>query len=256
MNEALAAEEAAVTAARPSAEISLTLGRIRSRVGRAEEAEENLRTALELAKKERNWACERTAEYELGTLYVSARSPPEHAEAVKHLSKSWESHMEGKGKKDQIEHMKVGNALAQSLRRLRRHKEAAEIFMAVTRLRMPNPEERYENSRCAMWKENRPATAVSDTRVWSGVTFQETTAAQVSIRKKPVKPLEKSELYATLRSQTPDVFRFSTWGDPNDERPPTREGDRTRAMKRYEEDASRELKERIQRRKEAGLPPL
>ena len=92
MNEALAAEAAVTGTAgggRPSAELALTLGRIRSRVGRFDEAEENLRSAVEMAKKERNWACERTAEYELGSLYVGAgRSPPEHDEAVKHFRKS------------------------------------------------------------------------------------------------------------------------------------------------------------------------
>ena len=129
--------------------------------------------------------------------------------------------------------------------------------MAVSRLHSPKVEEKYESSRIAMWKENRPATAVSDVRVWSGAGFYEATAAQHESRKQPVAlPKGKAELFAALRSETPDVFKFCTWGDPGDDRPATADGDRTRAMKRYEDDTKRERTERIARRKEAGLPPL
>ena len=58
-----------------------------------------------------DWRLLRRASYEMGMLFI-ARSPPEHDEAVKHLSRSFELHTAGKGRKDQMEHMRVGNALA------------------------------------------------------------------------------------------------------------------------------------------------
>lgn len=94
-------------------------------------------------------------------MFVTAKTPPDHAEAVTHLSTSYRLHAEGKGPADRTEHMRAGNALAQSLRRLRRHGEAAEVFIAVSRLNSRDAEKKYEQSRCATWKENRPATAVS-----------------------------------------------------------------------------------------------
>jgi hypothetical protein len=43
--------------------------------------------------------------------------------------------------------------------------------------------------------------------------FYETTSEHHESRKKPAgkQPLEKAELFAALRSETPEVFKFCTW---------------------------------------------
>lgn len=69
MNEGLAAE--AGSKDRPTADIALTLGRIRARVGQAEEAEKSLLLALELAKKEKNWQGRIRAGADMRTMVVS-----------------------------------------------------------------------------------------------------------------------------------------------------------------------------------------
>lgn len=204
-------------------------------------------------------AAERLASYELGNLRMSLKTPPEYEAALRPLERSYELHTAGKGKKDQIEHMKAGNALAKCLRRLRRYEDSARVFTEVAKLHTAEVEEKYEVSRCAMWKEHRPATAVSDARVWSGASFYEMAHAQHELNlrgKNPAKPLGAAELFQTLRSETPEMFKFSTWGDAADPRPATAEADRTRAMKRYEDDEARERTQRVATRREAGLPPL
>jgi len=259
MAEALAAQ---VTAgARRKADIELTVGQVRARVGHTAEAETSLRSAVELAKKEKgcNWVAERTANYELGLLAKSAR-PPDYDTAVTLLARSVELHAAGRGAADQLAHMRAGNALAACLRKLRRYEEAVQVFLAVARLNCKEIETNYEECRCAVWREDRPATAVSEARVWSGAGFAETAAAQHKIRSRDKSGKQSgggtAALFASVRSERPAAFMHSTWGDPADDRPASSAGDRARAMKRNEDDIKRERVERTARRHEAGLPPL
>lgn len=249
--EVAAAEKAAGA---PKADIALTFGQIHALVKNVEEAEKYLYQALELARKERNSAAERGASFSLGNLYITAKHPPEWSEALKPLERAWELHVNGKGKKDQLEHMNVGNAYGKCLRRLRRYEEAADIFLEVSKLQSSKAETKYEFTRWAMWKDDRPATEVSESRVWSGVGFYETRAAQHKV--KPAKPQGLQVLYRSLRSESPDVFKFSSWSDPADNRPSTADAARTRAMKRFEDDTKKEFANRTATRKASGLPPI
>lgn len=49
--------------------------------------------------------------------------------------------------------------------------------------------------------------------MWSGAAFYEAISAHHESRKKPAdkQPQEKVELFAALRSESPDVFKFCTW---------------------------------------------
>jgi len=115
------------------AETRLVVGQIRVRLDQTEAAEKSLRGAMELAAEQNNFVVERTACFELGKLLAARHSEEkkrEYSFAMSPLGRAFELHNEGKGKANAVEHMKVGNAFARELRRMKRFEEAALVFTA------------------------------------------------------------------------------------------------------------------------------
>ena len=63
----------------------------------------------------------------------------------------------------------------------------------------------------------RPTTSVGESRLWRMASFEEMMKHKQKVQ--PVDPKPVEEVHETFRTENPDLYKFCTWGDPNDHRP-------------------------------------